>query len=840
VLPELWDSGADGFRVPSRGASRTRRVCYLSLLGNLADLGLGDIFQIVSLSRRSGTLQLTTPTQSGEIVFNVGRVVAVYCSTTKQTIGEGFLEKNLIAPTVYQDMLAAQGAGITGMALFARFDLKPEAVTDALEDLLKTALYDMFVWEEGTFSFVLEEEPDPWRGFSLTATRVVVQHGLNPQYLAIEGARVRDERTQEDTLESFLARDKPKPTPAVRLQTKAEAQSFAARLHVPGDPVTLAPAQGAASLGPQSAVGAAALSEPMPAAAPAPPPPAVAESTPLTQEDRDKVIPFPTSRTRRDAPAAPPPSVVANRAEPVPAALATDKRTSSWRLLIIDDDPQITKILLDEYAGRFAGVSVANAVTEALPEIESGPPGLVVASDLIIARSDGGGILGGLEIAEKVRQRSPEVPIILFSDYENGEAEAKATRLGVAAFLMKPRKAQIQPAKDKGPVSEPMRAFMGRFTAALEEFIWKEPPGVVGPSAPSGTPAALESPPPAAAEPPTMEAVPTGESPAAEVLEQAPPEATAAPQASPVVVDPETDFSSSAPAADSEPAATMAPEPSQVLVAPPALDAEALQPVPPVPVSPPQPLPSVPVAIAQISLTPAAHFVVEERGPAPAPAGPPPVLGTEQAYDLRREVAGFLADVDLPGSDELPETAQVEGPMAFLRSMLGELVEPSNRDNVTLLVLRYASYLFERSALFLVTRRGFIGLGGFSSETASDEFVTRVRKVQISAEVESLFGKVVKFRTSIRGKLEHVAGNEKLINGLGAGWPEGEVAAMPLTSGDRVAAILYGDNPSGRDLAPTETLDIFLQQAGLAMERALLERRLEESRQHKKNDGESE
>ena len=33
----------------------------LSLLGNLADLGLGDIFQIVSLSRRSGTLQLTTP-----------------------------------------------------------------------------------------------------------------------------------------------------------------------------------------------------------------------------------------------------------------------------------------------------------------------------------------------------------------------------------------------------------------------------------------------------------------------------------------------------------------------------------------------------------------------------------------------------------------------------------------------------------------------------------------------------------------------------------------------------------------------------------------------------------
>jgi hypothetical protein len=43
-----------------------------------------------------------------------------------------------------------------------------------------------------------------------------------------------------------------------------------------------------------------------------------------------------------------------------------------------------------------------------------------------------------------------------------------------------------------------------------------------------------------------------------------------------------------------------------------------------------------------------------------------------------------------------------------------------------------------------------------------------------------------------------------------------------------VAAILFGDNPSGKPLGATEGLEIFLQQAGLAMDRALLERRLEE------------
>ncbi|HSI06037.1 MAG TPA: DUF4388 domain-containing protein, partial [Myxococcota bacterium] len=48
----------------------------MSLVGNLADLGLGDIFQIVSLSRRSGSLKLDTPAESGEIVFVSGKVVA--------------------------------------------------------------------------------------------------------------------------------------------------------------------------------------------------------------------------------------------------------------------------------------------------------------------------------------------------------------------------------------------------------------------------------------------------------------------------------------------------------------------------------------------------------------------------------------------------------------------------------------------------------------------------------------------------------------------------------------------------------------------------------------------
>jgi hypothetical protein len=49
-----------------------------------------------------------------------------------------------------------------------------------------------------------------------------------------------------------------------------------------------------------------------------------------------------------------------------------------------------------------------------------------------------------------------------------------------------------------------------------------------------------------------------------------------------------------------------------------------------------------------------------------------------------------------------------------------------------------------------------------------------------------------------------------------------------------VAAILLGDNQQmGKDVGDTHGLEIFLLQAGMAMERALLERRLRELARNK-------
>ncbi len=693
----------------------------------------------------------------------------------------------MIAPTVYQDMLAAQKSGKQGAELFSSFGIDEQALQSALEGLLKRVIFRMFDWNEGTFSFVLEDSPDIWRGFSLEAMRVVVESGLNPQYLAIEGARLRDERTQEDSLESFLARDK--PSAQARLEQSAESvQKIAAQLRTDENALATEAetsfAKTAAEVSTETATAAPPLAKPRPPAAgvrsggeqaqPARVPEKVsveaspseqkstprpverpseslpAPVTPAAARGDQNIIPFPAQRVRRDGgerdtgekitakapeypslpmPAAPAPIVPAPLAAPESPRAAGGQAV--YRLLAVDDDPQVTKHIKASLAGSFVEVLTADTVQDAFDAIEAGPDSLVVASDLIIARSDGRGILGGVEILERVRERWPKLPVLLFTDYRNEEAEAKAQTLGVVAILTKPRKAQVQAAAKEGR-KNPMADFIEALGTELSTYL-------------ASAAAALAS-------------------------------------AAPTLAEPD--------------------KPRQQ------------QPI----AGPPPPAPSLPNATQTIEQPVALGSPVGTTTAAP------------KAYDLGSEIAREIGDLASPFEDDLPPEVTTSAEMATLRSMLAELIDPANRDTITLLVLRFASHIVERAALFLATRRAYVGLGGFSAEESSDHFVSRVRKIQIAVDKDSVFGKVTRFRSMIRGPLKELDGNRRLIEGLGGVWPKEATVAAPLISGDRVAAILYCDNPSGKSLGYTESLEIFLQQAGLAMDRALLERKLEDSR----------
>jgi hypothetical protein len=56
----------------------------------------------------------------------------------------------------------------------------------------------------------------------------------------------------------------------------------------------------------------------------------------------------------------------------------------------------------------------------------------------------------------------------------------------------------------------------------------------------------------------------------------------------------------------------------------------------------------------------------------------------------------------------------------------------------------------------------------------------------------------------------------------------GEIALLPLVAHRETIAVLYGDNPEwGREIPRLPALEVFVHQAGIALENAFLQRKLQ-------------
>jgi len=72
------------------------------------------------------------------------------------------------------------------------------------------------------------------------------------------------------------------------------------------------------------------------------------------------------------------------------------------------------------------------------------------------------------------------------------------------------------------------------------------------------------------------------------------------------------------------------------------------------------------------------------------------------------------------------------------------------------------------------------------------------------------------------------------VNELGGAMPS-SVLAIPLVVDGKIALIVYGDNlPEQRSIKGMDTLEIFMNQAGMALEKALLEKRIAEMQKEKR------
>jgi hypothetical protein len=164
--------------------------------------------------------------------------------------------------------------------------------------------------------------------------------------------------------------------------------------------------------------------------------------------------------------------------------------------------------------------------------------------------------------------------------------------------------------------------------------------------------------------------------------------------------------------------------------------------------------------------------------------------------------------------------------ISALRALTQELRFPNSTSEITLLILRFASDIFQRGVLFMVGKNHVVGLGQFGLEgEGADDLI---KGIVLSLELSEFLRKIVLEQMPYEGTLERDGVTQFLVDELGGTWPS-EVAFFPVVAEGKTVALLYCDNATTREaIGDTVGLEIFISHAGLALEKSLLQRRLQE------------
>jgi CheY-like chemotaxis protein len=182
------------------------------------------------------------------------------------------------------------------------------------------------------------------------------------------------------------------------------------------------------------------------------------------------------------------------------------------------------------------------------------------------------------------------------------------------------------------------------------------------------------------------------------------------------------------------------------------------------------------------------------------------------------------APVGPPVAVALPRRLENWDEVAALQRRLEELNGPRDAFQVSTLIMKAAREFFERAVLFIVKNETLRGLTGFGP-AVGDEISLLARELIVPLGVPSVFEEVVVTGKAFIGSLPEEAW-ARLESTLGR-FKSQAVALLPLVTHRETIALLLGDNAeTGADLHSVETLTVFLNQAGLALENAFLERKL--------------
>jgi hypothetical protein len=190
--------------------------------------------------------------------------------------------------------------------------------------------------------------------------------------------------------------------------------------------------------------------------------------------------------------------------------------------------------------------------------------------------------------------------------------------------------------------------------------------------------------------------------------------------------------------------------------------------------------------------------------------------------EFQREEAAPIADATDHSSPR-----DSSGTLSTLKSLMGEIRSPQFTGEITQKILSYTDELFGRGVLFVVRQDGFGVMGQFGVHSADGQAESRLRQLLIPDDQPSVLIESAGRKEVTVGEMEETEWNQKLLEAIG-GPAEGDSVTVPMIVNDKVLLVFYGDhileNLRGGWL---EELELLVLQAGLAMEKDLLVKRIE-------------
>ena len=151
----------------------------MKLEGSLDAFSLPDIFQLLSMTKKTGALRLRSGAAEGVVHFAGGAVTGASADARRQSlarrlVGSGAVNDEALRAAV--DAVTSAGGSLgVGRALRDAGAVEPELLQAAATEQAVDAVFDLLRWENGDFAFDVDQPNTDDVGVALPTDRVVAE-----------------------------------------------------------------------------------------------------------------------------------------------------------------------------------------------------------------------------------------------------------------------------------------------------------------------------------------------------------------------------------------------------------------------------------------------------------------------------------------------------------------------------------------------------------------------------------------------------------------------------------------------------------------------------------------